>query len=139
VHKPLFPMNITEYIGSLVVYFILILANSGGLGGGGVITPVALIFFGFDPKNAIPLSNASIFFAAIIRYFYNFDKRNTKKGFGVLVNYDYGILMLPAIVVGSALGVVIFVILPELIIIIALTLLLLCLFILTSLKWYKVH
>jgi uncharacterized membrane protein YfcA len=132
-------MNITEYIGSLVVYFILVLANSGGIGGGGVIIPVSLIFFGFDPKNAIPLSNVSIFFAAIIRYFYNFDKRNTKKGFGVLVNYDYGILMLPAVVVGSALGVIIYVILPELIIIIALTLLLLYLFILTSLKQYKAY
>jgi uncharacterized membrane protein YfcA len=127
-------MNITEYIGSLVVYFILMIANSGGIGGGGVIIPVALIFFGFDPKNAIPLSNVSIFFAALIRYFYNFDKRNAKKGFGVLVSYDYGILMLPSVVVGSALGVVIYVILPELIIIIALTLLLLYLFVLTSFK-----
>jgi uncharacterized membrane protein YfcA len=50
-------MNMTEYIGAFIVFIVTIIANTGGLGGGGTIIPIALIFFGFDPKNAIPLSN----------------------------------------------------------------------------------
>ena len=42
------PPTITEITGLLVLISITFLANAGGLGGGGVLTPFMLIFFGLS-------------------------------------------------------------------------------------------
>jgi len=42
------PPTITEITGLLVLMSITFLANAGGLGGGGVLTPFMLIFFGLS-------------------------------------------------------------------------------------------
>jgi predicted transcriptional regulator len=39
------PPTITEMIGVLVIMSITFLANAGGLGGGGLLTPFMLLFF----------------------------------------------------------------------------------------------
>ena len=46
----------------------LIIANMAGLGGGGTMVPVLQGFFKFDPKNAVAISNSSIFVSSIIRF-----------------------------------------------------------------------
>lgn len=65
-----------DYIGSLFTFGILIFANCGGIGGGGIMIPTAIAFFGMDAKNAIALSNVSIFFSGLIRYIFNRNKVN---------------------------------------------------------------
>ncbi len=42
------PPTITEIIGLLVLMSITFLANAGGLGGGGVLIPFMLLFFGLS-------------------------------------------------------------------------------------------
>ena len=39
---------------------MLWLANTAGVGGAGMVVPIAIIFMKFDAKNAIALSNFSI-------------------------------------------------------------------------------
>jgi uncharacterized membrane protein YfcA len=131
-HKPLFPMILLDYVGSIYIIFFTILANSGGLGGGGTMIPTAVAFFFFDTKNAIYVSNASIFFSALIRYFMNSQKPHPlKNGKGILVDYNYAVLMLPFVVIGSAIGTIINGIVPDVVIVAALTAVLLVLFITT--------
>ena len=39
------PPSFTEIIGLFLIMFITFLANIGGLGGGGILTPFMLLFF----------------------------------------------------------------------------------------------
>ena len=68
-HKEPYP-NIypSEWLGYIAIFFMMIFANCGGLGGGASVMPLSMIFFGFNAKEAIVLSNASITVSAIVRY-----------------------------------------------------------------------
>lgn len=101
-HKSLFEMLPIEYIGCVLILILLLVSNMGGLGGGGALIPVAMVCFGFDTKQAIAQSNASIFIASVARYFWNFRVTHPyKNGRGVLVDYNIASLMLPMIIVGA--------------------------------------
>lgn len=90
----------------------------GGIGGGGVVVPIAMLFFKFDAKNAIALSNFSIFLSSLIRFFANSNRPHPlKNGKGLLVDHNLAILMLPLIVSGSSIGVILNILLPNLVII----------------------
>lgn len=132
-------MNLREYIGSLCVIMVMFIANSGGLGGGGVIIPTVVVFYFFGIKNSIALSNTSVAFSGIVRYFMNLNEPHPlKNGKGVLVDYDYPLIMLPAIIVGSSIGVIVNDILPEVVIVSVLTFLLFNMSIMTILKLIKI-
>ena len=46
-----------EFFGSFVLGILIALSNAGGIGGGGIIVPIVLIFFNFSTKESIALSN----------------------------------------------------------------------------------
>ena len=104
-HKDLWPMEPLEFWGMLFVFGIIWITNIAGLGGGGIVVPISVIFFKFDAKNAIALSNFSIFASSTQRWIL---KRNTphplKNGKGLLVDYNVGVLMLPGIISGVSIG-----------------------------------
>mmetsp|Transcript_31237 Transcript_31237/g.38596 ORF Transcript_31237/g.38596 Transcript_31237/m.38596 type:complete len:213 (-) Transcript_31237:1021-1659(-) len=125
-HKSLTPVNTLEIFGYIVTFIILLTSNMGGLGGGGAVIPICMVFFGFDTKQSIAQSNASIVIASLARYFFNFKKTHPyKNGHGILVDYNVASLMLPMITVGATVGVMFNKILPSVIIAIMLTVLLL--------------
>ena len=125
-HKEVTPILAIEVLGYIVTCFILLASNMGGLGGGGSVIPIAMVFFGFDTKQSIALSNATIMVASLVRYIYNFNKPHPYKGtHGVLVDYNVASLMLPMITVGATVGQILNKILPSVVIAIMLTLLLL--------------
>lgn len=103
---------------------LLGMANVGGIGGGGLIIPFLMTFWGFDTKQAIAISNMTIFVGALVRYLYTYKQKHPdKKATGI----DYGIVivMMPLVLVGSFTGVLINIMLPSLVLAIILTLLLL--------------
>jgi uncharacterized membrane protein YfcA len=112
-----------------MTFMIIFFSNAGGLGGGGSMVPVILIFFKFDIKRSIALSNSTIFVSATIRYLVNLSKKHpTKKDLedkptGVLVDYNIAILMLPALMMGVTFGAILNTIMPEVIILIGLCIL----------------
>ena len=68
-HKEPYPTVMAiEYCGYVAIFLMMIFANCGGLGGGASVMPLSMIFFGFNAKEAIVLSNASITVSAIVRY-----------------------------------------------------------------------
>jgi len=121
VHKKFFPLFLMEYIGSFLCMICLVYSNSGGLGGGGMLIPVAMDFYKFDAKNAIALSNSTIFMSAFVRFICNLFKKHPFKKYGVIIDFDYAIIMMPTVIVGTAIGVFVYVILPSIIIIACLT------------------
>lgn len=52
-HKDVWEMLSMEWLGSVLTFLILLVSNCGGLGGGGALIPIAIVFFGFDTKQAI--------------------------------------------------------------------------------------
>ena len=46
-HKGVFPMTANEIVGTVLLPILLGFSNVGGLGGGGLIIPVCVGFFGF--------------------------------------------------------------------------------------------
>ena len=109
VHKDIFPMNALEIAGCFMTFIV-------GLGGAGALIPILLGFFGFDTKQAIAQSNASILVASLARFLFNFNKSHPhKEGKGILVDYNVASLMLPTITVGATFGVMLNKVLPGLV------------------------
>jgi len=52
----------------------MLLANVGGIGGGGVAIPLAMTFFNLSMKPAVAISSFSIMCSTLARFFFNFDE-----------------------------------------------------------------
>jgi len=117
MHKDILPLKGIEFWGLVLVFWFMWYANMGGVGGGGIVVPIGILFFKFDPKNAIALSNFSIFLSSLIRYFmFANTPHPLKKGKGLIISYDLAIIMLPMIISGVSIGVIFNIIVSDLII-----------------------
>jgi len=82
----------------MIVVFI---TNVGGIGGGGIIMPVAMAFFKLSTKNSVALSNLSLFVASTIRFILNANRPHPlKNGKGLLIDLNLTSIILPMIVSG---------------------------------------
>mmetsp|Transcript_5667 Transcript_5667/g.8972 ORF Transcript_5667/g.8972 Transcript_5667/m.8972 type:complete len:237 (-) Transcript_5667:823-1533(-) len=96
---------------------MLFFANIGGVGGGGIVVPIAIGLFKFDAKNAIAVSNFSIFLASCIRWIMNARLSHPlKKGKGIIVDMNLSVLMLPMIISGVSFGVIFNIMFPNILI-----------------------
>eukprot|EP00698_Gefionella_okellyi_P025094 TRINITY_DN9075_c0_g1_i1.p1 TRINITY_DN9075_c0_g1~~TRINITY_DN9075_c0_g1_i1.p1 ORF type:complete len:463 (-),score=82.79 TRINITY_DN9075_c0_g1_i1:24-1412(-) len=109
--KPLFePFNQNDGIALAVLLVCGLISGGVGIGGGGLYVPV-LIFVGYKPDNAIPLSQALIFGAFVSQFALNVRRRDAS---GLrLIDYEIGLLLLPAAIMGALGGVILNIILPE--------------------------
>ena len=125
VHKSVFPLEALEFVGSFVLGIILALCNAAGVGGGGIVIPICIIFFRFSTTHSIALSNFNIFSASITRFILNFkSKHPLKLKKAVIVDYEACMLMLPAVLLGGLIGVQLNSILPDVVVLVLLTILL---------------
>ncbi len=114
-------MELSEYIGSLLVVVMMFIANSGGSAVGGVITPIVTMFFGYDVKMGIAISNFTVVFSGWLRYGLNFKNRHPKPNYGLVIDHNFITVMFPTLYIGATFGVIAYVLLPSLIISIILT------------------
>ena len=116
-HKDLWPMKGLEFWGMIATFFMLWIANMGGIGGGGTLVPICILFFNMSHANAIPISNFSIFLSSAQRYLLNSTKPHPlRNGRGILVDYNLAIIMLPGIISGVSVGGIINALLPKIIV-----------------------
>jgi uncharacterized membrane protein YfcA len=99
-HKDLFPLDSNDCIGSLIIFIGLVIATSGGIGGGGIIVPVLLLFFHFDSRHAIPLSNITIFGASIVNLLFNARRQHPLRK-EPLIDWDAVLVMEPLTMIGN--------------------------------------
>lgn len=133
-HKDLFPMTLLEYIGAFLVIIFMFIANSGGSAVGGTITPIVMMFYGYDIKMGIAISNFVVVFSGWLRFGINYRKRHPKVGYGLLVDYNFIVIMFPTLYIGATVGVIAYTLLPSLIIAILLTVVLFIAFVYTTTK-----
>ena len=80
------------------------LAVMSGIGGGGIIVPLLMIFFKLDTRNAVATSGFTILTGSVTRYLVTLGERHPDKDATCI---DYGItnVMLPTVMLGSIGGV----------------------------------
>jgi len=109
------------------------------------MVPILRMIFNFEATQAIYLSNITVFVSGLIRYLFDFKKKHPLKKdldgkpCGTLLEYAIAIVIMPMGVVGSAVGSVVSLLLPEPIIIGVLTIVLLGICILTFSKLKKMN
>lgn len=99
-HKNLFPIDHADVVGSFLVAVSLMIAASGGIGGGGILVPLLIMVFGFHPKYAIPLCNSTVFGSSITNVFLNVSKRHPEAD-RPLIDWDLVLLMEPLTIAGA--------------------------------------
>lgn len=111
-------MEPVEWAGIIFTAFWLYACNCAGIGGAGTLVPLIRMWFRFDVKDSVGLSNATIVVAAGMRYLINlrnphplkFDTFN--KQAGTMVDYNLTVVMLPMLIMGCAIGVMVSMLLP---------------------------
>lgn len=94
-----------QYLGILVCSIMTLLANAGGLGGGGIIIPFMMIFFYLPIKECVPIANFFGFAAAFIRFCLNFKMKHPNKKERLVIDYEIIQLTMPLLYLGTLIGV----------------------------------
>lgn len=100
IHKDLYPLDRSDIVGTTLVGIGLMIAASGGVGGGGILVPLLIIVFGFHPKYAIPLSNFTILGSSVTNMILNLPKRHPDAQ-RPLVDWDLILVMEPVTMAGA--------------------------------------
>jgi hypothetical protein len=116
-----------EWVGTFVFVVFMMVANVGGIGGGGVAIPLVMTFFNLSMKPAVAIASFSIMMSTIARFLFNFKERHPDKRDACSIDYGLTIVMMPLNLIGSLIGALFLVTFPDLILMIILTLLLLML------------
>ena len=74
LHKPLWPLVASDWLGFAASTLGLLLAAGGGVGGGGMLVPIYILVMGFSAKYAIPLSNLTVLGGAVMNFILNLRK-----------------------------------------------------------------
>ena len=123
VHTSLLPLSARDIVGLFCAALGLILAAGGGIGGGGILVPIYILILGFSSKQAIPLSNVTVFGGAVANTIYNAKRRHPNAD-RPLIDWDLIVVMEPPTLAGALIGANLNKIMPETIIVILLVLLL---------------
>ena len=103
-HKDLFPVQLSEILGAFFMISLTLLAAASGLGGGAIIVPSLLIFFHFDTKDAVALSNGIILVSGVIKFLIGVRRRHPTIEYKTLVDYNVVLSFIASLLFGVFLG-----------------------------------
>lgn len=109
-----FPLNYMQYLGVLAVFLMVIVANAGGLGGGGTMIPLIMIFFNIPIKECVPIVNFFGWLAAMLRFVLNFKQKHPRRPKRLVIDYEIISLTMPILYLGTLFGVKIGTVLSDL-------------------------
>ena len=119
----LLPLNMRDVIAFALATCGLMIAAGGGIGGGGILVPIYILVLNFTPKQAIPLSNVTVFGGAMANLLLNHSKRHPVAN-RPLIDWDLILVMEPMTLVGALVGANLNLLLPDLAILLSLVILL---------------
>eukprot|EP00252_Welwitschia_mirabilis_P021477 TRINITY_DN5521_c0_g1_i1.p1 TRINITY_DN5521_c0_g1~~TRINITY_DN5521_c0_g1_i1.p1 ORF type:complete len:502 (+),score=29.21 TRINITY_DN5521_c0_g1_i1:292-1797(+) len=117
------------FIGSAIGFFGAAVGSVGGVGGGGIFVPTLTLIIGFDPKSSTAISKCMIMGAAASTVIFNLKMKHPTLDLPI-IDYDLAMLFQPMLMLGISIGVAFNVIFADWMV----TLLLIILFIATSMK-----
>nr|KYP53587.1 hypothetical protein KK1_024481 [Cajanus cajan] len=116
-------------VGTLIGIFGAVFGSVGGVGGGGIFLPMLILIIGFDPKSAIAISKCMVTGAAISTVFFCLKQKHPTLDQPV-IDYDLMLLIQPMLMLGISIGVILSVIFADWMV----TVLLIILCIVTSIR-----
>ena len=105
IHKSVFPITTREAVGSFIAVLVSGLANSGGIGGGTLLTSLMLTLFNYSTNKSISIVYCMLFGASLGSFLSvcRMKDKDTKKP---LINYDVALICLPLMLLGTNLGMI---------------------------------
>ncbi|KUF92790.1 Abnormal spindle microcephaly-associated protein [Phytophthora nicotianae] len=99
------PFTWKDVVATIIALVSTALGSGCGVGGGGLLVPMYIFFYGLSPKHAIPLSKATIFGNAVSAYFFNFNRKHPTNAKLPLINYQVAGIMEPTTLIGAIFGI----------------------------------
>jgi uncharacterized membrane protein YfcA len=81
------------------------LANAGGIGGGGIMIPFMMIFLGLPIQECIPLANSFALISAVTRFLINFKQTHPYRPWRKIIDYEVVTLTMAMVYLGTMIGV----------------------------------
>ncbi|KAL0487446.1 sulfite exporter TauE [Acrasis kona] len=104
-HKPLFPnINLYDILSTLFTFLAGVISSGGGIGGGGLFIPILTSAGQFAAHLAVPISITMIFGASLMTFFIQAFQRHPKAD-RPLIDYQVCLLLEPATLAGTVIGV----------------------------------
>ena len=100
-HKQVFPQYGLETGGIFVLVTLKILCTMAGVGGGGIVTPLCMVFYGFITKDAVACAAFATFAATLGSFITSFKQRHPEKKSCVLTDYGLTCIMMPTTLAGA--------------------------------------
>ena len=85
-----------------------------GIGGGGIVVPLLMIFYNMSTKMAVAISGFTILLGSSVRYMTTLKNRHPDKD-ATCIEYSLVNIMLPNVLLGSITGVFVNQIMPEIV------------------------
>ena len=104
VHKGIFPLATLEYIGSIVMMVVAMIANAGGIGGSSITISLMLLLFKFDAHTSVALTQVFIFAGTTTATTLKLRDRHPTRD-RALIYYDVLMQIISPILVGVSIGV----------------------------------
>jgi len=104
VHKGIFPLTFREIFGAILIIIFSGLLTSGGMGGGGIYTPILLMVFAYDSGKAVMLVYSMIFGGSLGNFLNVAHQKDIETGKPVIL-YDFALIVTPLMVLGSTIGI----------------------------------
>ena len=104
VRKDIFPLTLRETIGGLIIMLLVRFSNTGSVRGGSILSPILLFVFEYSTNKTIIVIYVLIFGGSLGSFLNVFFLRDQKTGNPLMV-YDLALIIVPAMLIGSNIGV----------------------------------
>lgn len=111
-HKQVFPQLPLEIGGIFILVALKIMCTMAGVGGGGIVTPLCMVFYGFYTKDAVAVSAFATFAATFGSFLTTFKQKHPEKKTTVLIDYGLTCIMMPTTLAGAQIGSFILIVFP---------------------------
>lgn len=81
------------------------LANAGGIGGGGIMIPFMMIFLDLPIEQCIPLANSFALISSVTRFAINFNQMHPYRPWRKIIDYEVVTITMPLVYLGTMIGV----------------------------------
>lgn len=110
-HRHFWPLSWLDILTFFLATIALLLAAGSGIGGGGLLIPLLILVARFSTRDAVPLSNVTIFGGAISNFAINIQKRHPVAD-RPLIDFDLMLVMEPMTILGALVGALLNIVLP---------------------------
>ena len=111
---------------------VLTFCNAGGIGGGGILIPIIMLFFNFKAKEVSALSTFYNAWSGLIRFCVNVFDKDPYKKHKTMIDYEIVALFMPLGLLGTLIGGLVHLMFPNIIVAI-------CLFLFLCYITYKMY